>query len=141
MVFHFLRSQTAEKMNAAVSNPQFSRFLLVGAVNTTFGYGLFALLTWTGLPYPLAIGLATLGGIAFNFQTIGKLVFKGTKGPIGSRLWRFVCVYSVVYLINLCSVAGLLFSGVGIYLANGLMILPLAVLTYILQRKFVFTAP
>lgn len=119
-------------------NPQFLRFLLVGALNTAFGYGLFALLIWLRLPYPLAIGLATLGGIAFNFQTIGRLVFNGAKG---SRRWRFVAVYGVVYLVNLGGVAGLLSLGLGIYAANGLMILPLAALAYVLQKKFVFTAP
>ena len=119
-------------------NPQFLRFLLVGALNTAFGYGLFALLIWLGLPYPLAIGLATLGGIAFNFQTIGRLVFNAAKG---SRRWRFVVVYGVVYLVNLGGVAVLLFFGSGIYVANGLMILPLAALAYLLQKKFVFTAP
>ena len=77
-------------------------------------------------------------GIAFNFQTIGRLVFNAAKG---SRRWRFVVVYGVVYLVNLGGVAVLLFFGSGIYVANGLMILPLAALAYLLQKKFVFTAP
>ena len=119
--------------------PQFLRFLLVGVMNTAFGYGLFALLTWLGLAYPMAIGLATLGGIAFNFQSIGRLVFN--KGAPLSRMSRFVAVYAAVYAVNIGGVAVLLRVGLtNVYLANALMILPLAMLAYLLQQKFVFTA-
>ncbi|MES2945722.1 MAG: GtrA family protein [Pseudomonadota bacterium] len=115
------------------------RFLLVGVMNTAFGYGLFALLTWLGLAYPVAIGLASLGGIAFNFQSIGRLVFK--KGAPLSRMGRFAAVYAVVYGVNIGGVAAFLHFGLNVYLANALMILPLALLAYLLQQKFVFTAP
>ena len=119
--------------------PQFLRFLLVGVMNTAFGYGLFALLTWLGLAYPMAIGLATLGGIAFNFQSIGRLVFN--KGAPLSRMSRFVAVYAAVYAVNIGGVAVLVRVGLtNVYLANALMILPLAMLAYLLQQKFVFTA-
>jgi putative flippase GtrA len=118
-----------------VLNKQFVRFLLVGGVNTVFGYSLFALLVWFNLPYPIAIGLATLGGIALNFQTTGRLVFGGA--PL-SRAARFVAVYAVTYVLNVAGVAALLRLGFGLYMANALVIIPLAVVTYLLQRKFVF---
>ena len=114
---------------------QFARFLLVGGLNTLFGYSLFALLVWLKLPYPLAIGLATAGGIALNFQTTGRLVFGGA--PL-SRGARFVAVYGVVYILNVAGVAALLSSGLNLYMANALVIIPLALVTYLLQRKFVF---
>ena len=116
----------------------FIRFLLVGLLNTAFGYGLFAILTWWGLTYPLAIGLATLGGIAFNFQSTGRLVFKGAPW---SRMSRFTAVYAVIYGANVGAVTVLLAWGLNVYAANALMILPLALLAYTLQQKFVFTAP
>ncbi len=117
---------------------QFLKFLLVGGLNTAFGYGVFALLTWWGLPYPAAIGLATLAGIAFNFQSTGRLVFGNAPWQ---RAPRFVAVYAVVYVLNLGGVAALLHLGLNIYLANALVILPLALIAYMLQRKFVFAAP
>jgi putative flippase GtrA len=43
------------------------RFLLVGVLNTAFGYLLFALLLALGLKVPLALLLATVGGVLFNF--------------------------------------------------------------------------
>lgn len=115
--------------------PKFFRFLIVGLVNTAFGYGLFAALTWLGLSYPLAIGLSTIAGIAFNFQSTGRLVFDGAPWQ---RIWRFVSVYALLYCLNVGSLSWLLTKELDIYLANALLIVPLAVLSYLLQRKFVF---
>ena len=88
--------------------------------------------------YPLAIGMATLGGIAFNFQSTGRLVFGGAPW---SRIGRFAGVYAVIYALNVGAVALLLRTGLNVYAANALVILPLALIAYLLQQKFVFTAP
>ena len=119
-------------------NSQLIRFLLVGGLNTGVGYALFALFIWMGLLYPLAIGLATVLGVAFNFQSTGRLVFGGAPP---SQLLRFVAAYVVVYLINICCVALLLRAGFDVYVANALVILPLALIAFLLQRRFVFGAP
>lgn len=116
-------------------NSQLFRFLLVGGLNTIVGYALFAALVWAGLPYPGAIALATVLGVAFNFQSTGRLVFGGA--PL-SQLWRFAAVYAAVYLINVASVALLLRIGLNVYVANGLVILPLALIAFAMQRRFVF---
>lgn len=117
---------------------QFLRFLVVGLINTAFGYGVFALLIWLGLFYPLAIGFATLAGIAFNFQTIGRVVFNGAPW---SLLCRFVAVYCIVYCVNVGGVAILLSTGLSIYLASAAILPALAVLAFVLNRKFVFHTP
>jgi putative flippase GtrA len=118
-----------------VLNSQLLRFLLVGGLNTAVGYAIFAVLVWVGLPFPLAIGLATVLGVAFNFQSTGRLVFGGA--PM-SQLGRFVGVYVVVYLLNIGAVALLLDAGLNVYMANALVILPLALIAFALQRRFVF---
>ena len=51
---------------------QFVKFLLVGALNTAFGYGIYALLIWFGLRPFLAVGLATVLAVLFNFQSTGR---------------------------------------------------------------------
>ena len=117
--------------------PRVARFLAVGVLNTAFGYALFALLAWLGLPYPLAIGAATVAGVAFNFLTTGSLVFGDRRARL---LPRFAAVYAAVYAANVAAVAGLLHLGLNLYLANALAILPLALLAYGLQRRFVFAA-
>jgi putative flippase GtrA len=114
------------------------RFLAVGALNAAVGYGLFCLFIWLRLPYPLAIALATLLGVAFNFQSTGRLVFGGAPA---SRFARFIAVYGVVYLLNVAAVAGLLWAGLNVYAANAVAILPLAAIAFMLQRTFVFAAP
>lgn len=116
-------------------NSQLVRFLLVGALNTIVGYALFAIFVWAGLSFPVAIGLATIAGVAFNFQSTGRLVFGGA--PL-SQLGRFVAVYGVVYAINVGSVAVLLRAGFNVYLANAMVLVPLALLAFALQRRFVF---
>ena len=117
---------------------QFVRFLLVGGLNTVFGYCLFALLIWLGLQYPAAIGLATLAGIVFNFQSTGRVVFGSAPWK---RIPRFAFVYAVVYALNLAGVSALLGWGINIYLANAMVLLPLAAFAYMLQRRFVFATP
>lgn len=117
---------------------QLVRFLAVGVLNTAFGYALFAVLTYAGMAYPLAIGLATIGGVLFNFQSIGRLVFSDASH---SRFWRFVGVYCIVYLVNLGGVRLLLGSGLNVYAANAIMLVPLSLLAFILNRQWVFNKP
>ncbi|AFT84794.1 GtrA family protein [Paraburkholderia phenoliruptrix] len=117
---------------------QLFRFLAVGGLNTAFGYSLFAAFVYLGVSYPIAIGLATIGGILFNFQSIGRLVFDGAPR---SRFWRFVGVYCVVYLVNLGGVRVLIFSGFNVYIANAVMLVPLSLVAFILNRRFVFNLP
>ena len=118
--------------------PQFLRFVLVGGLNTVFGYALFALFAWAGLPYPVAIALATVAGVLFNYQTTGRLVF---SGPGRGRLWRFFAVYGVVYVLNVAAVSALLRTGLNVYAANALAIPPLVLASFLLQRSFVFREP
>ncbi|WPB57804.1 GtrA family protein [Xylophilus sp. GOD-11R] len=115
---------------------QMLRFLMVGVLNTAVGYGLFAGFTWMGMAYPLAIALATLLGVAFNFQSTGRLVFGGADR---SRLLRFLLAYAFIYLTNVAAVALLTYFGLSVFLANGLCVLPLALLSFMLQRRFVFS--
>ena len=114
---------------------QLLRFLIVGGINTVFGYSVFAVLTWLGMRYPLAIGLATIAGVSFNFQSVGRLVFGGAPR---SRFWRFVGVYCLVYLLNLGGVRLLLAAGASVYVANAVVLLPLSLIAFLLNRRFVF---
>lgn len=127
-----------ERESAAATFVQLLRFLVVGGLNTVFGYSLFAAFTYFGMPYPAAIGLATVGGVLFNFQSIGRLVFNGAPR---SRFWRFVGVYIVVYLLNLGGVRLLLGLWPNVYIANAITLVPLSVIAFILNRRFVFNLP
>jgi len=120
-------------------NRRFLRFLAVGGLNTLFGYACFAGLVFAGLDYRVAVLLSTILGVLFNFTTTGRVVF----GNRANRLiLRFVGVYAIVYIVHL-SALRILIGGLGVntYVANGICILPIAVLSYLLLRRFVFRTP
>ena len=121
--------------------PRLLRFFVVGGVNTVFGYGAYALLLFVGFHYGWAALLGTIAGVLFNFFTTGRLVFG--SGASRARLVRFVSVYAVVYVINVALLALLQRYGfgpwsVGPYAAGMILIVPIALVSYVLMRRFVF---
>ena len=121
--------------HAWLAIPRPLRFLIVGGVNTLFGYGAYALLLFAGLHYATAAFLGTIAGVLFNFLTTGGLVF-GALSP--ARLARFVGVYAVTYVVNVGLLAWLTRAGLDAYVAGALLLLPMAVVSYLLMRTFVF---
>ncbi|MFA5793885.1 MAG: GtrA family protein [Candidatus Brocadiia bacterium] len=116
-------------------NHQFIRFLIVGGVNTVFGYSIYALFIYIGLHYTIAALASTILGVLFNFKTTGIFVFKSNRN---SLLFKFIGVYAVIYLLNIACLKIFNMLEVNMYLAGAILILPLAVLSFILNKKYVF---
>lgn len=114
---------------------QFFRFILVGLLNTAFGYGAYALFLYAGVHYAWASLLATVLGILFNFFTTGRIVFSNTDNL---RILRFLVVYGVLYLFNIIGLTILDQLRIDLYLAGLAIIPPAAILGYLLNRRFVF---
>lgn len=114
---------------------QFLRFLAVGVLNTAFGYGLFAIFLAISLHYSLALALATVLGVLFNFKTFGALVFRSHDNK---RIFRFILVYVVVYSVNVAGIALLARIQISPFWGGAAMLLPCALLAFVLQKKFVF---
>jgi putative flippase GtrA len=114
---------------------RFVTYLLVGALNTAFGYGSFAVLVLWGLHYAAAAALATVLGILFNFQTTGRIVFK-SRDP--SLLFRFMGVYGVTYVVNVGALR-LLQGRADVLLVQAGLVLPMAALAFLLHQRFTFT--
>jgi len=111
------------------------RFLIVGGVNTVFGYSVFALLILLKIPYPIAALAATILGILFNFKSYGRFVF----GSHDNRLiFRFVLVYAICYAVGLAPLAWAKAHGVSILLMAAICVLPMAALAFSLNRLLVF---
>jgi putative flippase GtrA len=110
-------------------------YLVVGAVNTAFGYSVFALLILVGLHYAVAALLSTILGVLFNFQTIGRIVF-ASRDP--SRIFRFVAVYGITYLLNVGALRLLRAEHLDVLLVQAVLVLPLAGLSFLLHQRFVF---
>jgi len=114
---------------------QFMRFLAVGLINSLFGYSCFAGLLAIGLHYALALLLATAIGVVFNFKTTGALVFRSSANHL---IFRFFAVYGIVYSINVILIKCLLQFGLNSYASGAILLLPIAALSYILNKKYVF---
>lgn len=115
----------------------FLRFLLVGGVNTVFGYSVFALFIILGFPYVLAALLSQICGILFNFKTTSTIVFKNRENRL---ICRFFGVYLFTYLLNIGLLKLFDMAGVGSLIAQAIIVLPMAVVSFLLLRKFVFSS-
>ena len=115
---------------------EFIRFVLVAMLNTLFGYGVYTLLGYCGMHFSLATLISTILGVLFNFKTYGILVFKNSSNKL---IFRFVLVYCVVYLCNIGGIALLKTLGMSSYLAGAVMLVPVGLLGFILNKIFVYS--
>lgn len=122
---------------SAWCNTRLLKFLLVGLLNTAVGYTIFLIALWTGLHYSVAIAVATVLGTLFNFKSTGAMVFRSSDN---SLLIRFIIVYGVIYLLNVVGVAVLLKFGFQEWLAGLFLLLPLALVSYLLNSRYVFSS-
>ncbi|MCX6238351.1 MAG: GtrA family protein [Bacteroidia bacterium] len=110
-------------------------FFVVSGLNTVFGYGLFALLIFIGIIYPLALLISTIAGILFNFKTIGVVIFKNHNNIL---IFKFLGVYGITYLCNLGGLALFKSFEINIYLSGAILLIPVGLLAFILNKIFVF---
>ena len=114
---------------------QLIKFLLVGGLNTLFGYGVFAFFLSLRLHYSLAALLGTLLGILFNFKTYGTLVFRNSDNR---HLFKFLGVYGTTYLLTVSSIAVLKSFPMSAFAAGAILAVPMALISFLLNRRFVF---
>lgn len=77
---------------------KFIRFILVGCLNTVFGYCVYCILIFIGLSFVWATLVSQIIGVLFNFMTTGTLVFENTDKRL---LFTFSLSYIVTYFINI----------------------------------------
>lgn len=137
---------------------KFIRFLFVGVINTLFGYGLFVLFIWFGMHYSIALLCSNILGILFNYKTTGYIVFANKSNRL---ILQFFLVYGVVYLFNLLELylldksnvyeyilsfpildflyeLPLNLNKVGDVIGQAITLLPNAILSFLLNKIFVF---
>lgn len=116
-------------------NIPFIRFLFVGGINTLFGYGVFSLMIYLGFHYTISALLATVAGIIFNFHTVGSIVFKDRRYSLFAR---FILVYFTGYGLNVFGIYFLMKYFNNEYVSAAIIVMPLAVIMFCLNRFFVF---
>lgn len=114
---------------------QFIRFLLVGVLNTSFSYGVYAVLLYVGLNYVAANLGALLLGILVSFRTQGRLVFGNRDNRL---LFRFAAAWALIFVVNTLLIAGLLRADLDAYWAGAVALIPTTILSYLVQRFLVF---
>jgi putative flippase GtrA len=112
------------------------RFGVAGLVNTAFGFGVYTGLVLLGVSPPLALLIATIAGVFFNFLTFGGFAFRKLETR---RLPRFLVAYSLIYLFNLALLEGLRsLTGLGPIVAQLACLPVVAPTAYLVLRAKVF---
>jgi hypothetical protein len=111
--------------------------MIVGFINTIFGYSIYGILIYSNYDVKVAVLAATILGIFFNFFTYRKLFISYPFRP--SIFIKFLISYSSVYIFNIY-ILNIISSAFGfnLYLAQFFCIIPCVFLNWILLRHFVY---
>ena len=125
-------------LSLIIRHQRLVRFLLVGVVNTIFGYSVFALLYVLTHHHNFSVVVATIIGIVFNFFTTGRIVF-------GNKSWRallpFVMAYGIALGLNLIVLNLLLAAGVSALIGQAISLPVVVIVSYLINARFVFRNP
>jgi len=114
------------------------RFLVVGGVNTVFGYSIFAVTYLLSDSHVAALIVSVLIGVTFNFFSIGGVVFRNLAGR---RFVLFCLNYAVAFAANYLMLEALVAAGMS-PLAGQVICLPVFIaISYGLNARFVFRRP
>lgn len=114
---------------------QFATFMMVGGLNTLFGYSCYVFFVFIGLSYAMAVLLSTSLGVLFNYKTTGKLVFGNTSNKF---FLKFLSSYGIVYCLNIALIKIMSVFTDNLYLAGLASLLPAAMLAFVLNKYVVF---
>jgi putative flippase GtrA len=111
------------------------KFILVGIINTLFGYSIYSGFIYLDFHYSVATLLATILGIIFNFKTYGKYVFSDNSW---NKIFKFIIVYGFLYMLNILGIFILTFYKFNLYLSGLSLLLPIAITGFYLNKRFVY---
>ena len=113
----------------AATLKRFIKFLIVGLVNTGFGYGVYALLVILGAPPQIALLLSFMIGVLWNYLTTARFVFEVSGF---GRLPAYCLCYVFIYAVNAGTLQLALNTGIQPLLAQAILTPIVAVLSFIL---------
>ena len=114
---------------------RFIRFLIVGGLNTLFGFAVYSALIFWGSPDWVALIGSNGAGIIFNFITTGGFVFMDLAI---ARFPRFAAFYLSLYFLNLLLIKCLVPIVGGAIAAQAILVIPIALLSYFGMARIVF---
>lgn len=110
------------------------RFYQAAIANTAFGLGLYALLIWLGLNMYVAQLVAHMLGVAFNYLTYSRHVFRDANP---AKL-RFIISYAANYLVGLAALATIAHFVASPYVAGILAVGIVSIVNYFALKHLVF---
>lgn len=122
-------------IDKAVGDPtfrQFVKFILIGVVNTIFGYAVFSVLILLKIPPQPALAAAFFIGVIWNYWTHARIVF---KRPGLNRIPAYAVSYFLIYVFNSGGLALLLKTGLGPLISQAILTPIVAVMSFVLISK------
>ena len=113
---------------------QLWRYYQVGIVNTGFGYGMFALFLKLGLNMYVAQICAHILGVAFNYFSYSRHVFKDSE----TSKPRFILSYAFNYLLGLATITAASLFIHSPYIAGIISIVFSSLANYFVLKNLVF---
>jgi putative flippase GtrA len=110
------------------------RYYQAGLINMAFGFSLYAMLVATGLNIYVAQIISHVLGVAFNYFTYSRHVFRDA-GP--SKL-RFVVSYGVNYLLSAGMLAAVTIWIKSPYIAGLIVVVTVSLINYFALKHIVF---
>ncbi len=113
---------------------KFIKFLFVGFINTLFAYCVYAFFVTLGIRPNLALFFQYIIGVLWNFKTTGVLVFKNHDN---SLIFKFILCYVFTFILNSIFLK-ILLKFLNEYLAQLVLVLPVAVVSFCIFKFWVF---
>lgn len=111
------------------------RFLFVGSLNTLVYYALYSFFLYNSFSYVHSVFLASTIGMIFSFKSFGAYVFGNTKNHL---IFKFISVYVLLFISNIFLISLFNLLATNYYLSGFLAALVNAILSYLLNKNFVF---
>lgn len=115
---------------------QFISFLLVGGINTLFGYGVYVLFIYLNVNYFFSSLISLFFGIMFNFLTIGKFVF----GKLNfKKINKFICFYLFLYVLYVFFIKIFSLWQSNLYICGMFAVIFISIISFIVNKYFIFS--
>lgn len=131
--FHYIHKKLFWGLFSFIDE-KFFKFLFVGVLNTAFSYTIYAILVTFGLIANLALFFQYILGVLWNFKTTGIIVFKNHDNRL---IFKFIASYVITFIIN-SILLDILIKYVNEYLAQAILVLPIALLSFLIFKLWVF---
>jgi len=127
-------------MKMPLISTQLIRYAIIGVVTNGSGYVLYLAMTWGGMGHKLTMTLLYIVGALLSFLLNRRWTFNHS-GAVGRAMVRHWAVFGLGYVVNF--VALLIFVdllGLPHEIVQGVMVLTLACMLFVLQKLWVFPA-